>query len=188
MGRRAKGKQAVETIPRETATVERLLHAPIAEEVLETAPGHTAALVIKITDAPLELLYVTGSLGKRDSHDALSRRSVARRLYEHWYHSNMSPMGTRDYRKPYSGGGDAFAIMPMSERQAMHRMHFRRAMEALGPGRIGQAVVCIVIEEQRPAETGKSMTGRNDKTACSAVAIEFLCEGLDRLRELWGAS
>jgi hypothetical protein len=120
-------------------------------------------------------------LGKHD-HDHERRRDAAERLYAHYYHANMNPVGSRDYRQPFAGVTGAFPIMPANERQAYHRDAYRKARKTLGSDRIALATFLIVCEEHSVVEVGWQLCpDRQNVSQVRAVAIEMLIDGLDRL-------
>lgn len=103
------------------------------------------------------------------------------------------PLGSRDYRKPYSGTSQRFALLPAAERREHARRKWRQAdamFRSFGPGgrsydRVGLTTHAVVIEEKPLAEIGMLMTGRRHEAQARAVAIEMLIDGLDRLIGLW---
>lgn len=140
--------------------------------------------VQELTDWPLERLYKAGLLGS-NKELAYQRHDAGTRLYAHWYHGRLFQLGSRDYRKPHTGSSDAFPIMPQTEREAFHRQKWRQADACLGSDRIAMVTRAIVIDEKEPVAIGRVVTGRQHEAQARAVAIEFLIDGLDRLRKLW---
>ena len=174
-----------------SATLERAAKAdePFTVIVTNDDKGNTLETQ-RLADAPLLRLYGAGAFGSLVRDDtrakATQRRDAGEKLYAHWYYGRMFPLGSRDYRKPYSGSGDGFAIMPQTERQAFHRIRWREADECLGSDRTAVVTRAIVIEEREPLDVGMIVSNRKDRAQARAVAIEWLIDGLDRLRKLWG--
>jgi hypothetical protein len=174
-----------------SATPERAAKTAEPYTVIATNDERGATLETqRLVDAPLLRLYgagMLGSLARDDSRGtAVQRRDAGEKLYAHWYYGRMFPLGSRDYRKPYSAAGDGFAIMPQTERQAFHRIRWREADECLGSDRTAVVTRAIVIEEREPLDVGMIVSNRKDRAQARAVAIEWLIDGLDRLRNLWG--
>lgn len=138
----------------------------------------------QLTASPLDRLYRTGGLGA-DEDIATARHEAGQQLYAHWYWGRLFALGSRDYRQPARGSGDSFAIMPATERQAYHRMKWRQADAELGGDRIASVTRSIVLDEREPVDVGRIITGRNHEQTARAIAIEYLIDGLDRLRALW---
>lgn len=177
-------------------TRERLAHAAGEYREQDALPdegkAHLAGAKAKITvvtDWPIKILHDRCLLGgpRKDEELNDARFDVAERLYTHWFHGRLDPLGSRDYRQPYSGAGAGFSIMPATERQAFHRSAFRKAMEALCTpnDRVALVTVQVVIDERPVIEVGQRITGRAQEQQARAVATEYLIDGLDRLIEHW---
>lgn len=175
-----KKRNAALPVTRDKTTPERLDKAGGAYEVSEDPPGRQ-----RMVDWPLQRLYRAGAFGAPDDRRAQLRHAAGEALYRHWYYGGLLRLGSRDYRQPYSGKGDAFAVMPATERQAYHRSKWRLADAALGGDRVASVTRAIVIDEKEPVIVGKVITGRQQEQQARAVAIEYLIDGLDRLRQHW---
>jgi hypothetical protein len=173
------------------ATPERQAKAGEPLNTLKTTEGARRIETQELSDWPLERLYRAGAFRGRsgdaetDKRIAYLRNEAGQQLYAHWYHGRLFPLGSRDYRKPYSGGSDNFAIMPQTERQVFHRNRWREADACLGSDRTARVTRAIVLDEKEPVAVGRIITGRNDAAQARAIAIEMLIDGLDRLRVLW---
>lgn len=178
-------------------TPERLARAAGEYRTQDAIPdegtAHLAGAKAKITvvtDWPVKILHdrclLGGSRKDEDLNDA--RFAAAERFYAHWYNGRLNPLGSRDYRQPYSGAGTGFALMPATERQAAHREAWRKALMALCTpnDRVALVTIQVVIDECPIATAGQRITGRSDAAQARAVATEYLTDGLDRLREHWG--
>lgn len=175
-------------------TPERLIHAAGHYREQDALPdkgkAHLAGAKVKITvvtDWPVKMLHDRHLLGKTDE-DNDARHGAAERLYAHWYNGRLNPLGSRDYRQPYSGAGAGFAIMPATERQAYHRQAFRDAIKALCTpnDRVALVTIQVVIDEAPVVSVGQRITGRADAAQARAIATEYLIDGLDRLRVHFG--
>lgn len=176
-----------------SATPERV--AKLEDEVATTATiddqGHRVVFQ-RVTTSPLERLFRTGALGP-DKKQAEARVEVGRALFSYWYFGELYPLASRDYRKPYTGSSDRFALLPAAERREHCRRKWREAdamFRSHGPGglgydRIGLVTSYVVIDEKPLAEAGLIVTGRRDNRSATAVAHEMLIDGLDRLVALW---
>lgn len=167
------------------ATPERTVRAGGLVAISTTTKKGRTIHTQVVADWPIARLHRAKLIGKGEV--AHFRLEAAERLYAHWYHGRLLPLGSRDYRKPYSGGSDAaFAVMPATERQAFHRNRYREADACLGGDRIAAVTRAIVLDEKEPVEVGRVVTGRQQEQQARAVAIEYLIDGLDRLRPMWG--
>lgn len=177
-------------------TPERLAHAAGQYRTQDALPdegkAHLAgakAKIIVVTDWPVKILHDRCLLGgpRRDEELNDARHQAAERLYAHWYNGRLNPLGSRDYRQPYSGAGTGFALMPATERQAANREAWRKAIKALCTpnDRVALVTVQVVIDECPIVTAGQRITGRAQEQQARAVAIEYLIDGLDRLREHW---
>jgi len=174
-------------------TPQRLAHADgnyrrqdaLPDEGRAHLAGNKAQITV-VTDWPIKILHTRHLLGKTDEEND-QRFDAAERFYAHWYNGRLNPLGSRDYRQPYSGGSDAFPIMPALERQAFHRECWRKAVKALCTpnDRVALVTIQVVIDEQPVTMVGQRITGRAQEQQARAVATEYVIDGLDRLRAHW---
>ena len=158
---------------------------------VDRAPGPTPERMAKAGEA-FDVGH-HGIITFRDSPVEWARRreilsegqyAAATKLRHHWYHAGLSDrIGSLDLNRVFSSdhGNPGMAV---SEQQAHHRQQYRAAQQAMGQ-RIGSLVDNIVCREMQFVDAGQKMGWRDYKQA-RAVAQEFLREGLDVLRRLWG--
>jgi hypothetical protein len=180
-------------------TPERLAHAAgeyhTQDAVADEGRAHLAGgkpQITVVTDWPIKMLHDRCLLGgpRKDEELNDARHQAAERLYAHWYNGRLNPLGSRDYRQPYSGAGTGFALMPATERQAYHREAWRKAIMALCTpnDRVALVTIQVVIDECPVVLVGQRITGRAQEQQARAVATEYLIDGLDRLRVHFGPS
>lgn len=178
----------------ERPTPERLARAGGEHRVQDGIPDHgTAHLagakprIVVVSDWPIKMLHDRHLLGKSDE-DNDARHEAAERFYAHWFLGQLHPLGSRDYRKPYSGGSDAFPLMPAGDVPIYHRERWRQAVKALCTpnDRVALVTIQVVIDEAPIVTVGRRITDRTDPAQARAVATEYVIDGLDRLRAHWG--
>ena len=171
-----------------SATPERMAKVNEPFSSIKSVDDHGKTIETQeLGDWPLSRLYKSGALG-RDPDIAKKRHDAGEDYYKHWFHAKLFPLGSRDYRKPYTGANlDPYSIAPSQERAEHHRQKWREAEKLLNlgqivPDRVSRATHYIVIDEMEPAKVGRIITARKHEQQARAVAIEYLIDGLDRLR------
>lgn len=179
-----------------SATPERMAktNEPFQSKLSWDDEGKSAETQIA-SQSPLERLHKAGALDGRNNDDALgnARFNAGEKYYGFWYFGELFPLASRDYRKPYTGSSDRFALLPAAERREHCRRKWREADQmfrshgplGLSHDRPGIVTHYIVIDEMPLAEVGWIVSRYRDQAQARAVATEFLIEGLDRLVELW---
>lgn len=155
------------------ATPERLAHANDNHVVEDDGEARRRRMV----DSPIETMLRRGVLGANGE----TLFAAARRYYSDWYASGLSGPGAIDYSKPFVEGQGPASAIPITERAAIHRDHFRRARDVLGP-RLAKIVDAVVLEERGLKELGEAgfASGRREKRIM--LIKEQLVSGL---RTLW---
>lgn len=165
-----------------TATVERLRRAG---QDIEVSPEGRQ----RLTDAPLQQLFSRRLLARPNEapEDNARRFAAGERLQRHAHEGALDRLAGRDWRLPPGGGIGTHpgGIYPASEWALMHRENWRKAVAALGKGRIGEITLGIVVEERRLVDLGRAVLGRRQEAQARAATLELLLEGLDILDEVF---
>lgn len=125
---------------------------------------------------PLMKLHKRGAISDKQ-YDA------GEKYYAHWYLSGLLPPTTGAYN-PAGVGGIERSGMPGTEKQADHRMRYRKASEAIGEQHMG-VLSKIVLYNFEPWEYSEDRFGWTNRRTAQGAGTGALINALDALADYY---
>lgn len=170
------------------STVERLIKSGAAIDIgegkqIDPKTGRAETVTFqRLMDWPLKRLARDPEAQKRISKECFEAGET---FYQHGFLGGIlaAPRGV-DLNSAGGGYNGGMPIPPV-ESAYRHREEFRGALAALGgtKDRVGTLTGMVVLQEIDLVEAGRAVFGRQDKAQARALAMEYLRDGLDRLRQ-----